>query len=351
MKALVLEKQGTLVYRDAGPPRRVGDNDVLLRIAAVGVCGSDIPRAFQGKASLYPLILGHEFSAVVEEAAPGSAYSSGDRVTVFPLLPDPSDPMSQIGEYGVSTGYDYFGSRRHGALSEMLYVPEKNIFPLPDKIPLLHAAMVEPAAVALHAVLKLDIKAHTNALVIGGGPIGVLAAQWLSILGCSAVYIAEPDPIKIDIFSKTFPYIRIIDPKKGNTVVQLKEETGGSGADCVVDACGIPLTFLQAVDAAAVSGQVVLLGDTNEDITMQHKLVTSILRKELKLYGTWNSKPTPKGKSEWDMVIHHMNHDLIVGPLISHTPSLEEGPEIFAAMAKKKIWYNKVVFAVDPKLR
>ena len=132
MKALVLEKQGTLVYRDAGPPRRVGDNDVLLRIAAVGVCGSDIPRAFQGKASLYPLILGHEFSAVVEEAAPGSAYSSGDRVTVFPLLPDPSDPMSQIGEYGVSTGYDYFGSRRHGALSEMLYVPEKNRYFLQD---------------------------------------------------------------------------------------------------------------------------------------------------------------------------------------------------------------------------
>jgi L-iditol 2-dehydrogenase/galactitol-1-phosphate 5-dehydrogenase len=351
MKALVLEEQGVLVYKDVDMPQPVGTEDVLLRVAAVGVCGSDIPRAFRGKAYLYPLILGHEFSAVVEEAPKGSSYAQGDRVAVFPLLPDPNDPMTRIGEYGVSSGYDYFGSRRHGALAELLYVPESNLFRLPDRVRLLHAAAVEPAAVALHAVLKLSIRSHSTALVIGGGPIGVLTAQWLSILGCSTVYIAEPDSKKTDIIKQALPGFEIIDPKEGDTVEQLRDKTSGAGADCVIDACGIPLTFLQAIESAAVFGQIVLLGDTNEDITTGHELVTSILRKELILYGTWNSKPTPKGKSEWDMVIQHMDDDLLIGPFISHTPSLEEGPGLLADMAAKKIWYNKVIFSVNPDMK
>jgi L-iditol 2-dehydrogenase/galactitol-1-phosphate 5-dehydrogenase len=349
MKALVLEEQGTLVYKDVDTPQPVGPEDLLLRIAAVGVCGSDIPRAFRGKAYVYPLILGHEFSAVVEEAPGGSSFTPGDRVAVFPLLPDPGDPMVQIGEYGVSSGYDYFGSRRHGALAELLYVPESNLFRLPDRVPLLHAAAVEPSAVALHAALKLHIRAHTSALVIGGGPIGVLVGQWLSILGCSRVYIAEPDPKKIDLIERHLPQLEVIDPKAGDTVEQLRERTAGAGADCVIDACGIPLTFLQAIESAAVFGQVVILGDTSQDITMGHELVTSILRKELILYGTWNSKPTPKGKSEWDMVIQHMDVDLHIGPFISHTPSLEMGPQLLGDMAAGKIWYNKVIFSVNPE--
>ena len=344
VKAVVLENNGVLSYKDVDMPVPVNTQDVLVRIAAVGVCGSDIPRAFHGKAYHYPLILGHEFSAVVEKGPAGSSFSPGEKVTVFPLLPDPRNPMTQIGEYGISSGYDYFGSRRNGALAEFLSVPEENLFRIPEHIPLLHAAMVEPAAVALHAVRKLKLPTHATALVIGGGPIGVMAAQWLGIRGCSRVFIAELDKKKIEISKQL--HFEVIDTTKNDTVETIRKETSGAGADCVIDACGIPLTFLQAIDAAAVSGQVVLLGDTNEDITMQHELVTSILRKELTLYGTWNSKPTPRGKSEWDDVLHHMDHDLIVAPLISHTPSLAQGPQILADMAEKKIWYNKVVFSL-----
>jgi L-iditol 2-dehydrogenase len=344
MKAVVLEKNGVLRYGEVPPPEPVGPRDVLVRIAAVGVCGSDLPRAFHGKAYHYPLILGHEFSGTVEEAPAGGAFGPGDRVAVFPLIPDPKDPMTQIGEYGVSTEYDYLGSRRNGAMAELLSVPEENLFPLPSHVSLLHAALVEPSAVALHAVLKLRLRAHADALVIGGGPIGALAAQWLKIRGCGRVFVAEPDPEKIDIL-KGFDF-EVIDPMSVDTVEGIRELTDGAGADCVIDACGIPLTFTQAVDSAAVFGQVVLLGDTNEDITVQHGLVDSILRRELTLYGTWNSKPTPRGKSEWDTVRRHLNRDLQVAPLISHTPSLEEGPRILEDMARKTFWYNKVVFSL-----
>ena len=107
-------------------------------------------------------------------AAAGRVASPGDRVAVFPLLANPDDPLTEIGEPALGTGYDYFGSRRDGGMAELLYVPERNLFPVPAAMPLLHAAMVEPAAVALHAVLKLRVPANGSALVIGAGR----SARW-----------------------------------------------------------------------------------------------------------------------------------------------------------------------------
>ena len=176
MKAAVLQSQGVMAYTDVPDPAPVGERSVLVRIGGVGVCGSDVLRFGRGKAYRYPLVLGHEFSAVVEDAPADSRLVKGDRVAVFPLLPDPADPLAQIGEYAVSSGYDYYGSRRDGAMAELLHVPEANLVPLSRNTPLVHAAMVEPAAVALHGVLKFRIPPRASALVIGAGPIGALAA-------------------------------------------------------------------------------------------------------------------------------------------------------------------------------
>lgn len=350
MKAMVLESEGKLTYTDVPEPEPVGERSVLVRIGAVGVCGSDILRFAKGKAYHYPLILGHEFSAVVEEVPPGSRFSPGDRIAVFPLLPDFRDPYSRIGEYAVSSGYDYFGSRRDGAFAERLYVPEDNLFPIPVNVPLTHAACVEPAAVALHAMLKFKIPADATALVIGAGPIGAFAAQWLRILGCSRVVVADIDGRKQEIMRELG--FEVINAAEQDTVQAVKELTSGRGADCAVEASGLPLTFIQAIEAAATFGQVMLLGDLSGDVTLKAPQVSSILRRELILYGTWNSKITPAGKSEWDMVIHHMQRgDLKVAPLISHTPALSDGPHMFADMAGRKVWYNKVVFAIAEEAR
>ena len=345
MKAMVLESPGKLVYKDVPEPEQVGERPVLVRVGAVGVCGSDILRFAKGKAYHYPLILGHEFSAVVEEPPPGSKFKRGDYVAVFPLIPNPRDPLVRIGEYSVSSGYDYFGSRRDGAFAERLWAPEDNLIPVPPGVPLLFAAAVEPAAVALHAMLKMRIPADATALVIGGGPIGAFAAQWLRILGCSRVLVADIDPRKLTILRDLG--LEVIDASQENTVEAVKARTEGRGVDCAVEASGLPMTFLQAIQTAAPFGQVVLLGDLSGDVTLPAALVSSILRRELTLYGTWNSKITPPGKSEWDMVVHNMQKGTLqVGPLISHTPALSEGPQMFADMATRAVWYNKVIFAL-----
>jgi L-iditol 2-dehydrogenase len=347
MKALVLETPGHMIYTDIPEPVRVGTRSVLVRIAAVGVCGSDILRYDKGTAYYYPIVLGHEFSAIVEEVPPDSPFAPGDRVAVFPLIPDLRDPFARVGEYAVSSGYDYYGSRRDGAFTERLWVPEENLIPIPTGVLLTHAAVTEPAAVSLHAVLKVKLPANATALVIGGGPIGAYAAQWLKILGCSRVFVADIDQRKLDILRSLD--FEVIDAAKVDTVKTTKELTGGRGVDCAIEASGLPVTMVQTLEAASVFGQVVLLGDHHHDVTLSGPLISSILRRELTLYGTWNSKITPPGKSEWEMVLSQMRTNFHAGPLISHTPSLSEGPQIFDDIAARRIWYNKVVFAISPE--
>lgn len=343
MRAVVLDAPNSLIVTELPEPERVGKRPVLVRVGAVGVCGSDVLRYGRGKAYHYPLVLGHEFSAVVEEVPDGSHLRPGDRVAVFPLLPSEDDPMTAVGEYALASDYDYFGSRRNGGLEERLWVPESNLFKVPAGTPLAHAAMVEPAAVALHAMRKLEIPAHATALVVGAGPIGALAAQWLRILGCSRVLVADVDDRKLDLMAGLG--FDTIDATLG-TVETALECTGGRGPDIVVEATGSPAALVQGIRAAAPLGQVMLLGDLSGDLVLEQAVVSSILRRELRLYGTWNARVTPIGHSDWDMVIHHLGRDLEVDRLISHVRPLDAAPETFEQLLNRDIWYNKVIFQI-----
>lgn len=348
VQAAVLEAQSVMEIREIADPEPVGDRPVLVRVGAVGLCGSDVAR-YLGKAYHYPLVLGHEFSAVVEESPADSQFRPGDRAVVYPLIPDQTDPMSQIGEYALSTGYDYFGSRRDGGLQERLYVPEANLLPIGNDFSLQDAAMVEPAAVALHGVLKFDIPANATALVIGGGPIGFFAAQWLRILGATRVIVADIDQRKLDILAELG--FETIDAS-GDTVAEVQKATAGRGVDCAVESSGLPLTLLQTIESVAPFGQVLLLGDVGKPITLEPTLFSSILRREVTLLGTWNSKITPAENSEWAMVVAKMRSgDLATGPLVSHVVTLDEAPEIFAEVADRTTWYSKVLFAIADEAR
>ena len=344
MKSVVLSSNASLSVQERELPASIGENSLLVKVAAAGICGSDIPRAFLNGAYHYPLVLGHEMSGIVEQSNGSELFREEDRVVIFPLLPNPSDPFVQIGELAVSSGYDYFGSRRDGGFQEYLQVPEANLIRVPDHVDLLEAALTEPAAVALHGVSKLRIPTAATALVIGGGPVGLMVGQWLRIRGAARVLIAEPDDRKRRIAEELG--FGIVDPKLGDTVETVQEVTGGRGAECVVEACGLPQTFRQALNSAATFGQVVFLGNIEDSLELGKKEVSSILRRELTIYGTWNSKITPAGRSEWDEVLLRMGRELQVGPLISHRPSLDEAPSTLKEMFEKSFWFNKVVIDV-----
>lgn len=346
MKAAVLEAERFLAVREVPEPEPFGERPVRVRVGAVGVCGSDVLRFGKGKAYHYPLVLGHEFSAIVDEVPDGSRFAPGDRVAVFPCLPDPRDPLARVGEWVLSSGYDYFGSRRDGGMQEVLWVPEDNLLPLPPGTSLVHAAVVEPAAVALHGILKVDMSPHATALVIGAGPIGALAAQWLRVRGADRVLVADVDERKRKIMAGLG--FEVVDAA-GDTVSITRELTGGRGPDIAIEATGIPLTVVQALTVAATTGQVVLMGDVSGDVTIPRELLSTVVRRELRIYGTWNAKIMPPGRSDWDMVIARLGKELQVAPLISHTPSLDEAPAVFDDLAERRVWYNKVVFTVAPE--
>ncbi len=341
MKALVLTADATLEVAEYPEPSAPESGWVTLRVACAGVCGSDIPRGFEGGAYHYPLVMGHEFSGTVERTAAGSRFSLGDRVAVFPLIPNPAEEINQVGEYAVGRAYDYFGSRRDGAFQELLNVPEFNLLSIHKGLSLEAASLVEPCAVAYHAAARPAVSPGESALVIGGGPIGNMVAQWLRLRGCRPVFVSEPDQKKRRI-AERMGFISI-DPAASDPVESTAYLPGG-GADVVVEACGLPVTFRQAVSAAGLFGQVVFLGNIHGELRLDEKLVSSILRRELTIYGTWNSRFVPKGSGEWKKVIDALDRgEVEVGPLISHRASLDDAPSILDAMHKKSAWFNKVV--------
>jgi len=348
MKALVLEADQQIVYTEDHPLPSAPDDRpaALIKVAACGICGSDIPRGFGGKAYFYPLVMGHEFSGVVEEPVDGGRFRKGDRVAVFPLIPKnmDSDPANQTGNYAQSREYDYYGSRRDGAFSQYLRVPEWNLFPVPDHVNLLHASMTEPAAVALHGVRKMRILAGSDSVVFGAGPIGNMTAQWLRIHGSARVFIVDVEARKLSLAAE-MGFVPV-NAKEADPVQVIEEATGGAGVQYSVEACGLPITFLQALKVTGMFGQVVFMGNISGQFKIGEKDFSSILRKELTIHGTWNSKITPLGTDDWSTVLKHLDNDLVVAPLITDKLPLSDGPTIFSDLVNRINYHNKVIFDV-----
>jgi L-iditol 2-dehydrogenase/galactitol-1-phosphate 5-dehydrogenase len=342
MKALVLDRDKTLEFREVPDPSRPGAGWVLLRVRYAGICSSDLHRGFGGGAYHYPLIMGHEFSASVVEAFPGSRFAVGERVVVFPLIPCRTCVPCQAGEFAQCVAYDYIGSRRDGAFAELVWAPESCLFRIPGDVTTADAALTEPCAVALHGVGKLAIRAGDTAAVFGAGPVGNMAAQWLRVRGCGEIFVVDIDPVKLAL-ARSMGFTPV-DSTVGDPVEQIKARTGGAGAECVLEAIGLPLTFLQATQAAARGGEVVFLGNIRGELRIGEKDFSSLLRREITIKGTWNSKIAPEGRNEWTVVLSELGKKVLVAPLVSHTVPLAEGPEIFRRILSRAESFNKVVF-------
>ncbi len=350
MKSLVLENNQNLVlHTDADIPKAIAENSILVKVAACGICGSDIKRGFGNGAYHYPLVMGHEFSAFVAEDASDGTYKRGDRVAVFPLVPtNINEPAYQTGDYAQLKEYNYFGSRCDGAFAEYLSVPIKNLFRVPEHVDMVHASMTEPAAVALHGVRKMHITAGDFGVVIGAGPIGNMTAQWLKIHGCKDVAVIDIDEKKLKI-AQDMGFIAINSVEK-DAVEEVFKLTNNRGANRVVEACGLPQTFLQALNIASRNGEVVFMGNIIGEFIIGEKDFSSILRREITIYGTWNSKTVPTGNDDWSTVLNYMDKEFQVAPLISDIVPIEQGKEIFDSIVEKRKFHNKVIIQLTKEL-
>ena len=214
MKAAVLHKVGNLRYEDFPVPYH-GKGWALIKVKAVGLCGSDIPRIFETGTYIFPLIPGHEFSGEIVRVKGNGKLRRGDRVTVFPLIPCKRCRYCRRDFFAQCKQYDYLGSRRHGAMAEYVEVPKQNIFLLPRGVSFAEAALTEPAAVALHALYKMKTLSGKTMALFGCGTVGLILAQLARIKGIKKIFL-----ISIHFFLKI--YIKIKKTKNEPTNIQAK---------------------------------------------------------------------------------------------------------------------------------
>ena len=236
MMALNLHGVGDLRYEEVPrPERRPGE--VLLKIKAVGICGSDIPRVFTKGTYHFPTIIGHEFAGEIVEADESDLVGRG--ASVFPLLPCGHCEACKQEQYARCSDYDYYGSRRDGAMAEYQAVKQENLCLLPEGVSYEEAAMSEPAAVALHAFKKSGVGQGDTLLIYGIGAIGLIVAQWARAAGVKNILLAARTDDKV-AFARKLGFDLAVNAKTESLKELVDEVTGGKGADACIEGTGAP---------------------------------------------------------------------------------------------------------------
>jgi L-iditol 2-dehydrogenase len=248
----------------------------------------------------YPIILGHEFAGITED---------GRRVGAFPLIPCQKCESCKQKHYETCKNYSYIGSRQDGAFAEYVAVPEWNLVELPDNVTFEQAALLEPAAVALHAVNRLDLSVVQNAAVIGNGVIGQLIAKWLDISGVKNVaLLGRNDTPILSKYDACFEVVGSVD------------------------------SFLRCAELVKPNGQIALVGNPNVDVNIDQNLYWQILRKQIIVRGSWNSSYP----SDWQRVLEYADK-LRLDSFISHRFEFEKLDKAHDLMHNKTEKYSKVM--------
>ncbi|MFC1894372.1 galactitol-1-phosphate 5-dehydrogenase [Candidatus Dependentiae bacterium] len=345
MKALVLEDNKKLVYKNVADPI-VGDDECLIVVKSAGICSSDFHRAYNNWAYFYPLIMGHEFAGeVIKTGRLVTKYSLGDRVVIFPLLPCNKCEFCLSKQHAQCISYNYYGSRRDGGFAEYVSVKEWNLLKLPKEISFQRAAVIEPIAVAIHAISRAKIKPEEKIAILGTGFIGLVTAFLLSKkVDPKLIYMIDQDKNKLE-FAAKYGFKTICT--KDNEFWEESIVKAG-GMHTVFEMCGVVQTFKHSLIIAKSHGQIIWVGNITSDIMFEKKLISSILRKELSIKGSWNSLFVHNNNDDWHKAICYAKQASELEEMITHVISLEQGVIFFESRMlhpkKENNLYIKSVF-------
>ncbi len=348
MKAAVLYGIGDIRNEMVDIPD-INENEVLINVKYVGICGSDLPRAMISGLSgntKYPLILGHEFSGkIVKVGEDVNRLMVGDRVAVSPLVPCGKCEYCKEGYYGLCEDYKIIGTRVNGAMAEYVKVPQDSVLKIPDSLDYETAAGIEPATIAYHGVAKTRIEPGNSVAVLGCGPIGQFAIQWAKIFGASKIYAFDIFEDKLSL-AKKLGATDLINSKNVDPIEKIHELTG-LGVDVVIETAGSKYTQEQALSIARKHGRIVYIGISHSELPLKAKSAENILRGELTISGSWNSYTMPYPGQAWWATLDFMSKgDIVFKPMISHKIKLDEVGTYLEKMVKKDINFNKVLIEI-----
>lgn len=340
MQALILEEPCKLQLRDVAEPE-IGPQDVLIKVIACGICGSDV-HGYDGSTGrrIPPLIMGHE--AAGEIASLGSevrSFQVGDRVTFDSTISCGKCRFCRKGAINLCTSRQVLGVscgdyRRHGAFAEYVAVPEHIVYRLPNGFSYSHAALIEAVSIAVHAAKITQIEPGSSAVVIGVGMIGLLAIQAFRHFGCDAVFAVDVDKGRLELARSLGARDAFLGP--GHEVLrQLRAATNGDGLDIAVEAVGAQNPIDLAIESVRLGGTVTLIGNVAPRVEIP---LQAIVTRQLRLLGSCASA------GEYPECIELMQRGAIqVGSLISAVAPLNEGAEWFRRLYAREAGLMKVI--------
>ena len=347
MKAAVLENKGVLTYKDVPTPEP-GPGHVRLKIRAISICGSDIKRFVDGH-RMYPLILGHENSGIIDRVGEGvNENYMGKHAAIIPLVPCFECEQCQRGYYSACHRYSFIGSRQSGGFAEYVDLPERNIFILPDDLSFEHAALIEPSTVARHMLTLGDFKHGQTAIVLGAGSVGLMLVQWLRILGADQVVVTDILEDNLQIASKVGAHVAL-NPSKVDVIKEVRKFLG-DGADLTLEATGVPQVLEQTLPITRPHGKVVLAGNQPSDKSLPLTFIENMMRREISLIGCFMSYSAPFPGHEWTETIAALqNGSMDMETLISHRFPLSKAPEIFEKIGAHELAHQKIIINPEEK--
>ena len=328
MKAWILRGADNICYEETEKPRPAA-GEVLVRVMASGICGSDIPRIYRDGAHKMPLIPGHEFSGeVVELGSQADEKWLGKRVGIYPLIPCGVCAVCKSGRYEMCRQYSYLGSRRDGGFAEYAAVPQDNLMKLPDTVSYEQAAMLEPLAVAVHAMRRIPAAPEDTVTVCGLGTIGMLLTMLLMERGTeNLLLIGNKEYQRRKALELGIPSENCCDCENEDAAEWMRRRTGGKGTDVFFECVGRNQTVSWAVDMAAPGGRICLTGNPDTDMALEKAGYWKILRNQIQITGTWNSsffRNPAEDVTDWEYALGLLERKRIVPErLISHRLPLE----------------------------
>jgi L-iditol 2-dehydrogenase len=274
---------GKIEFRDVPVPEP-GPKDVLVRMKRIGVCGSDI-HVWHGKHALtpYPVVQGHEVSGVVEKLGVSvRGFSAGDPVTIQPQVTCGTCYPCRHGDYHICDSLKVMGFQTTGAGSEFFSVEASKLLKLPRRMDLEHGAMIEPAAVAVHALGRAGDVKGKSILVLGAGPIGNLVAQAARGLGASKVMITDVSEFRLRKAGECGIDL-CVNVGAADLAVAVKEHFGDAKADLILECVGSPSTITQAVAVARKGTDIIVVGVFGDKPVVD---MGTVQDRELRLIGT-----------------------------------------------------------------
>ena len=259
MKAAVLYGDNDIRYEEWEKPE-ARDGEVLVKVKESGLCGSDIPRTIHSGAHFYPIVLGHEFSGeIVALGEGGTTRKVGDRIACAPLIPDRNDPQSQKGNYSLSKGYKFIGSRIQGGWAEYVAMPWENTILLPESVSYTEGAFFEPITVALHALNIMNFQGGKDVAITGMGTIGLLTLQCVRAMGGRKITVFDIDEERLEVAKEYGADLCLNTLNEG-----FKEDamafTDGNGYEVCLETGGVPVTEILCMELAAPKGTVMFIG-------------------------------------------------------------------------------------------